>query len=505
MARARPRPSGDHSVLVPALTAGKLRAVPESPPKALGLVRVSKEREGMISPEVQRVAIADYATARGYEVAGWLEGIDESGSRAKSAWWPRLEQAVAAVEAGEYDVIVVWKYSRVARQRLRWAVAIDRVEDAGGRLESATEQVDTTTSTGRFTRGMLAELQAFEAERIGEVWKEVHSRRVTAGKPASGKPKWGYAYDPVKKLHLPDPKTGQVLADLYRRYVAGETIYGLVRWLNGQGWRTSSDGLWSDRALRRVLDSGFASGRFMVNGTLRQGIHKPLIDERLWQTYVDARARRRALPARRERSEYLFSGLVRCGRCGGTMVAGQFGHAREPKYRCKTRQQQGPAGCQGGYVMASLVERKVIEWLEEKARAGRVDVARGDAAAIRARRTNDRHARDRLARELRRVEENLHRLVTQDHDTLPPRVYAEARDALAERHRDLTAALEEAQRDLRDTVTNPAKAAAGLLASWDRRPVEHRRELLRRLVGEIRVWSARPRSEVKVFGRWELA
>src|SRR6476660_7321680 len=150
-----------------------LRPVPESPPRVLGLIRVSKERDGVVSPEVQRTAISDYSAARGYEITGWLEGLDESGSRARSAWWPRLDQAVAAVEAGEYDVIVVWKFSRTARHRLRWAVALDRVESAGGQLESATEQVDTTTSTGRFTRGMLAELNAFEAERIGEVWKEV--------------------------------------------------------------------------------------------------------------------------------------------------------------------------------------------------------------------------------------------------------------------------------------------------------------------------------------------
>lgn len=48
----------------------------------------------MVSPEVQRVAIEDYAASRGYVVAGWLEGLDQSGSRARSAWWrgyPRLE------------------------------------------------------------------------------------------------------------------------------------------------------------------------------------------------------------------------------------------------------------------------------------------------------------------------------------------------------------------------------------------------------------------------------
>ena len=43
-----------------------LRAVPEVAPRALGLVRVSKERDGMVSPEVQLSAIGDYCTARGY-------------------------------------------------------------------------------------------------------------------------------------------------------------------------------------------------------------------------------------------------------------------------------------------------------------------------------------------------------------------------------------------------------------------------------------------------------
>jgi hypothetical protein len=56
-----------------------LRPVPESPPRVLGLIRVSKERDGMVSPEVQRVAIADYAAHRGYQVVGWLEGSTSRG------------------------------------------------------------------------------------------------------------------------------------------------------------------------------------------------------------------------------------------------------------------------------------------------------------------------------------------------------------------------------------------------------------------------------------------
>lgn len=480
----------------------RLHPVPQSAPRALGLVRVSKERDGMVSPEVQRSAITDYAAARGYQIDGWLEGLDESGSRASSAWWPRLDQAVASVEAGEYDVILVWKYSRVARQRLRWAVAIDRVEEAGGRLESATEQIDTTTSTGRFTRGMLAELQAFEAERIGEVWKEVHARRVAAGRPPNGKPKWGYRYDTDQKLHVPDPETGPVLADLYRRYVAGESVYSLVRWLNGHGWSTLSGGSWSDRTLRRVLDTGFASGQFMVDGQLQPGAHDPLIDAKLWQAYLDARETRRALPARRERSRYLLSGLVRCARCEGAMVAGQFGAGRVPKYRCKAAKEQGPVKCSGGYVMAPVLEEAVHEWLQE--RAGKLDDVRRDKASLRARRTVAQTDEQRLAREAARVEDSLGRLALQDAKApLPPAVYRRARAELEEQLEQLAAALADAQRHTRALALDPKRAATDLLATWDTRPVEHRREALRRLIAQVRVTTGRPRAVVDVIGVWE--
>ena len=314
----------------------RLRSVPDPTPRALGVIRVSKEREGMVSPEIQQNSIEAYAAARGYEIVDWVEGIDESGSRDRSAWWPTLERAVAAVEAGTYDVLVVWKFSRVARHRLRWATAIDRIEAAGGQIESATEQFDTTTSSGRLARGMVGELNAFMAEQIGESWKEAHARRVRTGRPHSGKPKWGYVYDRAEKVHRPDPVTGPVLTDIYRRYVAGESFFSLARWLNAHGYRTTLDGLWRDVTLRRMMDSGFASGQFLHQGELHPGVHEPLITPALWQAYLDARHVRRGAPPRRERSQYLLSGLIRCSRCGGPMNGGTFGSPRRvAKYRCR--------------------------------------------------------------------------------------------------------------------------------------------------------------------------
>ena len=484
------------------MTPQRPHLVPATAPRVLGLIRVSKERDGMVSPEVQRSAIADYCASRGYSLEGWLEGLDESGSRARSAWWPRLEQATAAVEAGQYDVLVVWKFSRTARHRLRWAVALDRVETAGGRMESATEQVDVTTSTGRFTRGMLAELNAFEAERIGEVWKEVHARRVASGKPSTGKPKWGYVYDQAEKLHKPDPETGPVLAELYRRYVAGESFYALVRWLNAHGWTTLEGNPWGDVVLRRVLDSGFAAGLFIAQGELRQGVHEPLISLEVWQAYLDGRGRRRSAPSRRERSQYVLSGLVRCHRCGRPMVAGQFGEARQPKYRCKTRQSYGPDLCTGGYVMASLLEKHVLAWLAEQAQD--VESRRAATLAATAQRTQIRSDARVVARQLVKAEESLGRLAVQNASTpLPPGVYRQAYDELNDQITGLRGELEELERDGRRVVERPRAVAALLLREWDEMPVAQRRGLLGQLVDRVEVLTGAPAGQVDVVGAWE--
>lgn len=477
----------------------RLSPVPSQPRRVLGVIRVSKERTGMVSPEIQETAIRDYCTARGYVLADVVEGLDESGSQRRSSWWRRLDDAVAAVEDGTYDGIVVWKFSRAARHRLRWAVALDRVDVAGGVLESATEQFDTTTSAGRFARGMVAEMNAFEAERIGEVWKEAHQRRVSAGLPATGKPKWGYAYDRETKMHVPDPETGPVLASMYRRYVAGESVYALSRWLNAHGYRTLAGGPWSDRTLRRVLDSGFAAGFFLVRGVMHEGRHEPLIDRDLWRAYQDSRAARRVVHPRVERSSYLLAGLIRCARCGGAMVANyvdpgtrlsrrargaaegkRYSNGRpRMTYRCDRGKATGR--CRGGSIQMRVVEEFVLAHVADLAAA--VDEDAGTQLVIDTRRTLLEVEEQRLARETAKVEQALIQLAVRDAESPMPRsVYEASREQLEQRGRELAAAAEAIARNRRRSPVDPREEAVRLLEQWDELPVSVRREVLRGLI-----------------------
>lgn len=474
-----------------------LHAVPASAPRAICYLRQSTSREESISLELQETACRDYCARMGYTVVRTESDPGISGRTWKR---PAVQRTIAAIEAGEADVVVLWKWSRLSRSRRDWAVAVDTIETVGGRLESATEPVDATTSSGRLARGMLAEFAAFESERIGDTWKEAHGRRVRNGLPANGKPRWGYKYQSGQ--FSPDPTTGPVLAALYHRYLAGESVYGLTKWLNDAGYRTSpgySRGgtqMWTQTTLRRVLDKGFGAGMITVGGELRKGAHEPVITAEEWTRYLAARNARRTVRGT-ERSQYLLSGLVRCS-CGSPMGGGQFGHARSPKFRCIASFTERRHA--GGYIMMQVVEAEVLTWLRDLATDIDVSSSTAQLAIAHARiRKQDATA---SAREIVAIDKELLKLTDGwMRNVIPESAYLTLRAEAEQRRAQHAGRLELAEADAL-SGPNPQQQATDLLRDWDELNVALRRGALRSLIARIEVTTGRPKGTVAIVPRW---
>lgn len=458
-----------------------LAPVPDSPRRALGMVRVSKERERMISPELQRTAIADYAARMGYVVVDWVEGIDTSGSRARSAWWPRLDQSIDRVEAGDVDVILVWKFSRAARNRRRWAIAIDRVEAAGGHLESATEPNERTAS-GRFARGMLAELAAFEAERIGETWREVHASRVARGLPPGGKLPWGWRWLPG--AIEPDPDKAPYIAEAYRRYLAGTSMRDLADWFNASGLKPMHRDRWHYATITQCLDSPVHAGLVSYRGEALPGAHQGIVSVETWQAYRaerDARAQEREVKRR-----YLLSGIALClctpegTRMLGFYIPASTGSRRRGEYlgyRCVTRAKTPGHGRQWS-ISARIVESAVMSWLQQVA-----DDVENRAPAAATGSDDARHETQRLAREITQLDKQLATLTVQlSAEIVPEAAYLAARDEILERKRLLEEGLAQAERLSLAVPDDPSRLAREALADWDTLPLETKRATLRQLM-----------------------
>ncbi|WP_433415096.1 recombinase family protein [Microtetraspora malaysiensis] len=502
-------------------TRSQLHAVPTEAPRVIGYIRVSMAREEMISPELQRQAIEDYCSRRGYILDDLIEDLDATG---RNFTRKGVQTAIERVESGGVAAVIVWKFSRFGRDRKGWAVNLDRVEAAGGRLESATEEVDTSTSTGRFTRGVLAEVAAWESERIGDQWKEAHARRARLGLPHNGHPRFGYLHHRPTVTgvrvcpqgcppgvcevgYVPDPETAPIVEEMYTRYNGGQSVLKIAMWLNGKGLLTTRGMPWGQRNVRRFMDTGFAAGLLRTHDNvckcgrphscskkiLVPGAHPAIVTSEAWEGYLRARKTRRRLPPRVEAPVYPLAGLVRCARCEGPMNA----HPGRPNrkgptvsgylYTCAKYEKS--RACAGTWVTRAKVEKHVLAWLEKVAA---LDIE--ERAAMVTVRTAAKTTREADRKRLRRESQKLHKALTQltidrASGLVPEVAYAAARDELMGRLEELGETLESLAAEDELAVAPPVEIAEGLIKEWETLAVPARRAMLGKLIRAVKVTS----------------
>lgn len=454
----------------------RLKLLTDTPPRAILYLRQSVAKEESISLTLQETAARDYCARMGYTVVGVKADPGISGRT-----WKRraVQEVMSAIESREADVIVLWRWSRLSRNRKDWALASDRVDVAGGRIESATEPNDTATATGRFARGVMVELAAFESDRIGEVWKEVHANRIARGLP-TGRLPWGWRHtnDGIE----PHPDQAPAIPHLYDMYLRGAGAQQLATWLERHGYLTYyGKSTWNRATVTTILESPIHSGQVIRHGEVHPGAHEPIVDVDTWNKYMATRKVRAAERAARHR--YLLSGILTCATCGEPMSGIANHHGKRSKtsyfaYRCATVSAQrghGPAS-----VSAALIDNGFHQWLTEYAKG--IDNPNDSATA------DDTLEAERLAREVAAIDSQITQLTIQlGAGIIPPRAYQSA----VEHHETRRAALSTALTAIETTITitpdAPHSDARQLLHIWDEAPIDGRRTGIRRIVKSIHV------------------
>lgn len=501
------------------------RGDPHGDVPMIGYLRVSTAREDMISPEVQADAIDRYARAGGRRIVQWVADLDlsgrEFGTRKIVSIIEAIESRTAPEQARE---IGVWKFSRFGRNRALNALYLGRLEKAGGALISATEQVDATTSIGKFTRGMMMELAAFESDRIGEGWRDVHAYRLERGLPNSGRPRFGYVRrgriqigpehwvpDPEDPVERYEPgELAPVLARMYREAAAGRSGYSIVRWLNGDRvpGPTGTVGRWTHSTLWPLLDSGFGAGLLRVhdpactthdpdkygwcrNRTWIEGAHAHVFDDdaerdRVWEAYRRRRQESPALPPRSREARHELTGVVTCAWCGATMAAHRNNGPRTGySWRC--------AGVTRGTcertnsVSDRLVRAAVRDLLQrEHQRLAELEEAAG-AHQIEQGQAPERDRGAEIDAELEALQRRLDRLTDRyAADDIPRGSYVRTRDRYLAEQGALEA--ERAELEARPEEKRPrdyVPVVRGLLEEWETLPTWGVNRVLRELI-EVR-------------------
>jgi len=145
--------------------------------------RVSTTGHGQ-DPQLQTREISEYCERRGWQVIG--EYVDAGVSGAKDSR-PELNRLIADAHRRRFDAVVVWKFDRFARSVSHLLRALETFNALGIAFVSLSEQIDTTTPTGRmvFTvLGAVAELErSLIAERVRAGLRNARAKGKRLGRP----------------------------------------------------------------------------------------------------------------------------------------------------------------------------------------------------------------------------------------------------------------------------------------------------------------------------------
>jgi DNA invertase Pin-like site-specific DNA recombinase len=135
-------------------------------------------------PTMQTRELEEYCQRRGWTIADSYVDAGVSGSKDSR---PELNRLMADAHRRRFDAVVVWKFDRFARSVSHLLRALETFKALGIEFVSLSEQVDTSTPTGRmiFTvLGAVAELErSLIAERVRAGLRNARAKGKRLGRP----------------------------------------------------------------------------------------------------------------------------------------------------------------------------------------------------------------------------------------------------------------------------------------------------------------------------------
>ena len=145
--------------------------------------RVSTVNSGQ-DPAMQTRELKEYCQRRGWEVHDTYVDHGYSGKKDSR---PQLNRMMQDAHERRFDVVVVWRFDRFARSVSHLLRALDTFNSLGIQFVSLSEQVDTSTPTGKmvFTvLGAVAELERnLIVERVRAGLRHARSKGKQLGRP----------------------------------------------------------------------------------------------------------------------------------------------------------------------------------------------------------------------------------------------------------------------------------------------------------------------------------
>ena len=294
------------------------------------------------------------------------------------------------MDAGKVETLIVKDMSRLGREYLQVGQYTELIFPSNGiRFIAVNDGVDSLyESTNDFTpfRNIMNEFYAKDCSKKG---RSVVRLKAETGARIASRPCYGYMKDPAdpKRHILPDPDSAWVVKHIFQLCVEGKGPTQIAKQLTREkilspvsfyyekygveltGESPAEPYKWSAQTVARILEDETYLGHTVNLKTttlsyknkktiqrpeserLRfENTHEPLIDRQTWEIVQSIRQHKRRRANFAEQN--MFSGLVYCMDCGGTMVLHRAHtmDAVKNNFMCSTYKKKGKDVCSAHYI-----------------------------------------------------------------------------------------------------------------------------------------------------------
>lgn len=340
-------------------------------------IRVSTDDQGEYSPDAQLHEAEKYAASHDMLISGdhiYIdEGISGKSTRNRTAFNRMI--GTAKTKPKPFDVILLWKFSRFARNREDSIVYKSLL-----RRQLGIEVVSITENIGDDKMSVLIEafieaMDEYYSINLAEEVKKGMTEKAIRGEYQAGAP-LGYSKLPGQPLQIIEEEA-KYIRYTFDQYLSGMSFFAMAGKLNAMGFRTKKGNRIESRTVEYILNNPIYKGyvRWTPSGKtvtgrvydspdtiVKKSDHEPIISEGIFDEagmrLSADRTRRSSGDRPAETKKHYLSGILKCGSCGSTLsyqlANNGFQCIKYAKGACKPSH----------FIQANKIEKAILDELD---------------------------------------------------------------------------------------------------------------------------------------------
>ena len=324
--------------------------------------RYSSDSQREASIEGQLRDCKAYAEKNGITVVGTY--IDRAYS-AKTDDRPDFQRMIKDSGKKIFDVVLVWKLDRFARNRFDAVNYKYQLEKNGVHLVSAMEPISQGPE-GIMVESMLIGMAEYYSAELALKVARGERENALQCKYNGGIVPLGFTIGKEDRLYHIDPETAPIVQEIFTRYANGEPAEKIAASLNERGLRTRTGKPFVKNSFFQIFRNRRYIGEYRYKDIVTPGGIPAIVDEDLFDRVQQRFEQNRIAHGRpaKEDVSYLLTTKLFCGKCG-TLMGGESGTSHMGNtyyyYKCGNAKRHGKAHCDLKAIRKEPLERFVVE------------------------------------------------------------------------------------------------------------------------------------------------